>query len=117
MDAVVACALPPSLYGARLVLDPVSGRLLLLISGVGQTDASGAIEKQGMWSWDGGDWTRVADNPLQMPFPAAASDPVRRTVVLAGFDPGYPSRASSYPDVSKIDMPGADVPTLPSRRC
>jgi hypothetical protein len=99
---------PPSLYGARLVLDPVSGHLLL-VSGVGQTDATGAVQQQGMWSWDGADWTRAADNPLQMPFPAVASDPVHRTVVLAGFDPGYPSGASSYPDLSKIDMPGAAV--------
>jgi hypothetical protein len=99
---------PTSLYGARLVLDPVSGRLLL-VSGAGQTDASGAVRQQGMWSWDGGDWARAADNPLQIPFPVVASDPVHRTVVLAGFDSGYPSGGPSSPDLTKIDVPGADV--------
>ena len=102
---------PPSLYGARLTLDPTS-RHLLLLSGAGQTDSSGAVQQQGMWSWDGSDWTRVADNPLQIPFAEVASDPSRGMVVLSGGDAGYPSACSvgaDCPFVTGIDVNGAHV--------
>lgn len=80
---------PPALYGARMVIDP-NTKQLLLVSGAG--DSSGnALAQEGMWAWDGDTWKRVADNPVQVPFPAAGYDPVRSQLVLSGFDPAYPS--------------------------
>lgn len=80
---------PPALFGARMVVDPDTLRLLL-VSGAGDTSGN-ALQQEGMWEWDGSTWTRVADNPLQVPFAAAAFDPVRNLVVLSGFDPAYAS--------------------------
>lgn len=80
---------PPALYGARMVVDPNTNRLLL-VSGAG--DSSGnALAQEGMWAWDGNTWKRIADNPVQVPFAAAGFDPIRQQVVLSGFDPAYPS--------------------------
>ena len=82
-------ASPPALFGARIIIDPNTQRLLL-VSGAG--DSSGnALQQEGMWEWDGSTWSHVADNPVQVPFAAAASDPVRNQAVISGFDPAYPS--------------------------
>lgn len=82
-------ATPPALFGARMIVDPNTQRLLL-VSGAG--DVSGnALQQEGMWEWDGSTWSRVADNPVQVPFPAAAFDPIRNQAVLSGFDPAYAS--------------------------
>ncbi|MBV8529208.1 MAG: hypothetical protein JOZ75_12910 [Candidatus Dormibacteraeota bacterium] len=80
---------PPALFGARMITDPDTQQLLL-VSGAG--DVSGtALQQEGMWEWDGSTWSRVSDNPVQVPFPAAATDPVRNQAVISGFDPAYPS--------------------------
>ena len=80
---------PPALFGARLITDPNTQRLLL-VSGAG--DSSGtALQQEGMWEWDGSTWSHVTDNPVQVPFAAAAFDPVRNQAVISGFDPAYPS--------------------------
>ena len=82
-------ASPPALFGARMITDPNTQRLLL-VSGAG--DSSGnALQQEGMWEWDGSTWSHVADNPVQVPFAAAATDPVRNRAVISGFDPAYPS--------------------------
>ena len=80
---------PPALFGARMITDPTTQRLLL-VSGAG--DSSGnALQQEGMWEWDGSTWSHIADNPVQVPFAAAATDPVRNQAVISGFDPAYPS--------------------------
>ena len=80
---------PPALFGARMITDPNTQRLLL-VSGAG--DSSGtALQQEGMWEWDGSTWSHVTDNPVQVPFAAAAFDPVRNQAVISGFDPAYPS--------------------------
>jgi hypothetical protein len=82
-------ASPPALFGARMITDPNTQRLLV-VSGAGDS-AGSALQQEGMWEWDGSTWSRVADNPVQVPFAAAATDPVRNQAVLSGFDPAYPS--------------------------
>lgn len=101
---------PPSLYGARLVADPASGHLLLL-SGSGQMDAGGVLLQQGMWSWDGQNWSRAGDMPLQMPFAAVGVDPTTRQVLLSGYDSTYPTQCgrSACPALAPIDRAGAYV--------
>lgn len=80
---------PPALFGARMITDPSTQRLLL-VSGAGDS-AGNALQQEGMWEWDGSIWSHVADNPVQVPFAAAASDPVRNQAVISGFDAAYPS--------------------------
>jgi hypothetical protein len=103
---------PPSLYGAVLVPDPQNHGLVLL-SGSGSADPSGALLQEGSWTWDGQTWKRTADNPLQMPFPAAAPDPVHHQILLSGLDSGYPNvcgaRTSVCPSLTPIDKPSAYV--------
>lgn len=104
---------PPSLYGAQLVADPTSGRLLLL-SGSGAADASGALLQQGSWSWTGQTWQRVGDNPVQMAFAAAGADPDHHQMVISGSDPAYNpncglGRQSVCPSFTPVDQPGAYV--------
>lgn len=102
---------PPSLYGAQLVHDPASGRLLLL-SGSGAIDPTGALLQQGSWSWTGETWQRAGDNPVQMAFPVAAADPSTHQIVVGGSDTGYNGNCglrgqNSCPSLSPIDQPGA----------
>lgn len=102
---------PPALYGAELVVDPTSGRLLLL-GGSGQMDSSGVLLQQGVWTWDGQSWAHTGDNPLQMPFVAAGADPVHKQVVLGGNDSGYLLNCGgriSCPVLAQINKPGAFV--------
>jgi hypothetical protein len=80
---------PPGLFGARMVTDPSTQRLLL-VSGAGDSSGS-ALAQEGTWEWDGSTWSRTGDNPVQVPFAAAGFDPIRSQVVLSGFDPAYPS--------------------------
>ncbi|MGH7685537.1 MAG: hypothetical protein ACREN2_01770 [Candidatus Dormibacteria bacterium] len=80
---------PPALFGARLVTDP-STQNLLLLAGAGDS-AGSALQQEGAWEWDGNNWNRVGDTPVQVPFAAAATDPVHSQVLLSGFDPAYPS--------------------------
>lgn len=80
---------PPALFGARMITDPNTQRLLL-VSGAGDSSAN-VLQQEGMWEWDGSTWSHVADNPVQVPFAAAASNPVRNQAVISGFDPAYPS--------------------------
>ena len=80
---------PPALFGARMITDPNTQRLLL-VSGAGDSSAN-VLQQEGMWEWDGSTWSHVADNPVQVPFAAAASNPVRNQAVVSGFDPAYPS--------------------------
>jgi hypothetical protein len=100
---------PPSLYGARMVLDPISGHLLL-ISGSGQLDSNSLLLQQGTWSWDGQNWSRTGDTPLQMPFAVAGADAQHRQVLLSGFDNNYPTQCGGRlvcPVLAPIDKPGA----------
>lgn len=80
---------PPALFGARLVTNPTTQNLLL-VSGAGDS-AGTALQQEGAWEWDGNNWNRVGDNPVQVPFAAAATDPVHSQVLLSGFDAAYPS--------------------------
>lgn len=103
---------PPSLYGAQLVTDPASGKLLLL-SGSGSTDPSGALLQEGSWTWTGQTWQRTGDNPVQLAFPAAAADPEHRQIVISGSDTAYPPncgfRVNNCPSLTAVDQPGAYV--------
>jgi hypothetical protein len=102
---------PPTLAGARLVLDPSTGQLLL-ISGAGAADSKGALVQQGVWKWDGHDWSLVGDNPLQMPQPAVARDPKHHQILLSGDDANYPSfcpPAGPCTFLTSIDKSGAYV--------
>lgn len=95
-------ATPPQLFGARMIVDPNTQRLLL-VSGAGDVSGS-ALQQEGMWEWDGSTWSRVADNPVQVPFATAAFDPIRNQAVLSGFDAAYPSAClgcSTLPDYDK----------------
>lgn len=103
---------PPPLFGARMVKDPNTGHLLLL---AGAGDSSGGaisvLEQEGMWEWDGHTWSHTGDNPVQVPFPAAAADPVRRQVVMSGFDAAYPSACLQCTPLPAIDQGGDYVMT------
>lgn len=95
---------PPALFGARMITDPNTQRLLL-VAGAG--DSSGnALQQEGMWEWDGNTWSHVADNPVQVPFAAAASDPVRNQAVISGFDPAYPSACVACVPPPQYDQGG-----------
>ncbi|MGH7686018.1 MAG: hypothetical protein ACREN2_04285 [Candidatus Dormibacteria bacterium] len=100
---------PPALYGARLVDDPATGHLLL-VSGSGTLDSTGALQQMGVWLWGGQNWSRIADNPLQMQFAAVGSDQAHRQVLLSGFDNGYLLNCGgrlNCPVLQSFDKPGA----------
>lgn len=73
---------PPALYGARLVNDPSTGHLLLL-GGAGDAPDRFLVQ-EGIWSWDGRTWSRIADNPVQEPFATAAADPASGQIAFGG---------------------------------
>ena len=95
---------PPALFGARLVTDP-SNQNLLLVSGAGDS-AGTALQQAGAWEWDGNTWNRVGDNPVQVPFAAAATDTVHSQVLLSGFDAAYPSACLGCAPLPDYDRGG-----------
>lgn len=104
---------PPGLFGARMVTDPNTQRVLL-VSGAGDS-AGSALAQAGTWEWDGQTWSRLGDNPLQMPLAAAGFDPIRNQLVLSGFDPAYPSACVGCVPPPDIDKRGDFVLTQGSK--
>lgn len=74
---------PPAMAGGKLVLDPVSGHLVL-ISGFSASDSNGFPIQTGMWSWAGSDWSRVGDNVIQELDASVAADPKTKQILIAG---------------------------------
>ncbi len=73
---------PPALVGASMVVDPISGKLLML-GGTGAVDAAGKPVPEGMWRWLGDDWEKAGENPVQSRLNVAADAPHKQIVANA----------------------------------